>query len=99
MKRALLAIVVIGIFLMTLEVSTYLYRSSHSESIASEKVQDLCRDEGYDLTKLSGPIKDGNVPPSYSWIYRDSTHHLELLVVFDDLYDGKVAIWDYDRKD
>jgi len=90
---------VIGILLMTLEVSTYFYRRIYCENFASEMVQNLCRDQGYDLTNLSGPIKDGNIPPGYSWIYRDSTHHLELFVAFDDLYDGKVAIWDYDRKD
>jgi hypothetical protein len=100
-KIALRIIIIIGIFFITLEVSTYFYRSIYSKSIASGMIQKLCRDQGYDLTKLSGPV-DGSVggcPASYSWTYQDSTHHLELLVSFDYSYDPKIAIWDFNRKD
>jgi hypothetical protein len=99
MRLALRVISVLAVVWVTLEIATYVYRRSHSESIASGMIQELCHEQGYDPKKLSGPIEghDGNC--SYSWTYKDATHNLELLVFFNRFYEPKIAKWDYGRKD
>jgi len=101
MNRLFRVIVTIGVLLIAIEVSSYLYCRIYSQSIASDMIQKLCQEQGYDPTKLSGPIdaEVGNRPASYSWRYKDSAHNLELLVSFDYFYNAKIARWDYDRKD
>ena len=101
MKLALRIAAIIGILLIAIEATSYFYRRANSESIALSDLRAYCREQGFDLSKLSGPTSRGvgDSPVSYSWAYRDSSHHLELLVTFDYFYNDKIAIWDFNRRD
>jgi hypothetical protein len=91
----------VAILLLGFEIYGYVYNRIHSRQIATEMVQKLCREQGYNLTKLIGPVAGGvgDSPVSYSWSYNDTTRHLELLVSFDYFYSPRhIAIWDFGRK-
>lgn len=101
MKLTLRIMAIVVILFMALDIACYFHRRIYAESIASQMVQKYCQREGYDLAKLSGPTNTQGPPdpPSYSWIYKDSMHHLELVVAMNGSYEGEIAVWDFNRKD
>jgi predicted membrane channel-forming protein YqfA (hemolysin III family) len=101
MKIALKIAVVLLALGIVYSLGVYFYARTHSEKIALSIVERHCANSALDPKYLSGP-KDGHVgnrAASYSWDYKDTSHHYEFLVSFDYLYDYELAIWDYDRKD
>ncbi len=112
MKIVIRIIVIVGISVVILSAfyfSEYIYDKSQSENIASGKVQQYCKEHGYDLSKLRGPefshtlgipVWAGNGtdihPAVYSWNYfdKDSNTYLALVVWFDDSYGSHLIVWD-----
>jgi len=112
MKMAFRLTIKVGVIVVVFLISYfsyYIYFSTRSESIATEKVQAYCKATGCDFNKLAGPQFSHSLgmpefnylgfdihPAVYSWSYsrKDPFDSVLLVVWFDEFYRSHFEVWD-----
>lgn len=97
MTIALRVVAIASLLLVVLDISTYCYRRSHPEAMASGIIEKFCKGQGLDVAKLRGPVPvPGNDKPNfYLWKYKDATHDEQFLVSLDFLYGSTIDVGVY----